>query len=46
MIDVFRSAAELDWDYVLLHLRPLVEIKEAPEILVRLERLRLGLGAG
>ena len=46
MIDVFRSAAERDSDYVLLQPRPQVEIKEAPEILVRLERLRLGLGAG
>lgn len=40
-----RQGSSLDWDYVLLHLRPLAEIKEAPEILVRLEQLRLGLGA-
>ncbi len=43
---LIRQGSALDWDYVLLHLRPLAEIKEAPEILVRLEQLRLGLGAG
>jgi predicted nucleotidyltransferase len=36
-----REGSRLDWEYILLHLRPLTEIKEAPEILVQLERLRL-----
>ena len=36
-----RQGSRLDWEYILLHLRPLTEIKEAPEILIQLERLRL-----
>ncbi len=30
----------LDWDYIEIHLRPLVEIKEAPHILAQLSRVR------
>ncbi len=35
-----RQGARLDWDYILKELKPLVELKEAPEALVHLERLR------
>ena len=35
-----RQGDRLDWDYILRELKPLVELKEAPEILVQLERLR------
>ncbi|CAN5607701.1 hypothetical protein BH24ACI3_BH24ACI3_16250 [soil metagenome] len=30
----------LDWNYIKVHLEPLVEVKEAPEILTKLEKLR------
>lgn len=35
-----RQGDRLDWDYILKELKPLVELKEAPEVLVHLERLR------
>ena len=35
-----RQGDRLDWDYILKELKPLVELKEAPEALVHLERLR------
>ena len=35
-----RQGDLLDWDYILKELKPLVELKEAPEALVHLERLR------
>ena len=37
---VIRQAGRLDWDYVRAQLSPLVELKEAPEILDRLEGRR------
>lgn len=33
----------MDWDHVRRQLAPLVELKEAPEILDRLERRRIEL---
>lgn len=36
----------LDWPYVLRQLQPLCEVKEAPEILTELERLRRDLAPG
>ncbi len=38
---IIRQAGKLDWDYVVGQLRPLVELKEAPEILAQLERRRV-----
>jgi len=47
MKSLFRVAAELDallagldWRYILEQLRPLCQIKEAPEIIERLRHLR------
>ena len=40
---ILRQAGTIDWDYVRLHLAPLVELKEAPEILEQLERRRAEL---
>ncbi len=37
---LLRQASTIDWDYVYLQLAPLVELKEAPEILERLEQRR------
>jgi hypothetical protein len=37
---IVRQASRLDWRYVHAELAPLAELKEAPEILTRLERLR------
>ena len=37
---IIRHKDELDWPYIEEQLRPLVEVKEAPEILGTLERLR------
>jgi hypothetical protein len=37
---LIRQAGRLDWPYVQAQLAPLVEIKEAPEILGRLDRRR------
>jgi len=36
-----RQGGALDWTYIHRHLIPLVEVKEAPEIMPRLEALRL-----
>ncbi len=38
-----RRTGLLDWDYVRAQLAPLVELKEAPEILARLEQRRVEL---
>jgi hypothetical protein len=35
-----RQSKGLDWDYILTQLKPLVEIKESPQILDRLRKLR------
>jgi len=37
---VIRQGNRLDWRYIQQQLRPLVELKEDPEILERLERIR------
>ena len=37
---IIRQAGKLDWRYVFAHLAPLAELKEAPEIVTRLERRR------
>lgn len=42
---IIRQATRLDWDYVRRQLAPLAELKEAPEILSRLEQRRLALEA-
>ena len=34
----------LDWSLILQDLKPLVELKQAPEIVVRLEKMRKELG--
>lgn len=41
---IIRQSGRLDWDYVRTHLAPLAELKDAPEILGRLEQRRLDLG--
>lgn len=38
---IVRQTGKLDWGYILGQLRPLAELKEAPEILDELERRRL-----
>lgn len=40
---VIRQSSRLDWSYVRTQLAPLVELKEAPEILGRLDQRRLEL---
>jgi hypothetical protein len=35
-----RQGTKLDWDAVFSRLKPLVDLKEAPEILTRLQSLR------
>jgi hypothetical protein len=40
---IIRQATRLDWDYVRSQLAPLAELKDAPEILQRLEQRRLAL---
>ena len=40
---LIRQRGTLDWDHIRRQLAPLVELKEAPEILDRLERRRLEL---
>ena len=40
MTIVRQGESNLDWAYVLKHLRPLVEVKGQPEILLQLEQLR------
>ena len=37
---LIRQSGKIDWPYVLAQLRPLVELKEAPEILRELEKRR------
>lgn len=37
---VIRQGSRLDWQYILAELRPLAELKDAPEVVERLERLR------
>ena len=37
---VRQGTENLDWPYILRHLQPLCELKEAPEILIKLESLR------
>jgi hypothetical protein len=37
---VLRQGGHLDWPYIEEHLRPLAEIKQDPEILGNLARLR------
>jgi len=41
---LIRQRERLDWSYIREHLRPLCELKEAPEILDRLEALRRRIG--
>ena len=38
---IVRQTGKLDWSYVRQHLKPLAELKDAPEILNELERRRL-----
>lgn len=38
---IIRQTGHLDWSYIFLQLKPLAELKEAPEILKELERRRL-----
>ena len=38
---LIRQSNRLDWDYITTHLQPLAKLKEAPEILTRLQQLRL-----
>jgi hypothetical protein len=40
---IIRQADRIDWPYVRTQLAPLAELKEAPEILTRLEKRRLEL---
>jgi hypothetical protein len=37
---IIRQSGQIDWDYVHHHLAPLAELKEAPEILRRLDERR------
>lgn len=37
---LIRQSTGLDWDYIRHHLTQLAELKEAPELVGRLERLR------
>jgi hypothetical protein len=43
---VIRQGERLDWDYIEHHLRPLVVLKEEPEILGNLARIRADAGPG
>ena len=43
---LIRQAGRLEWAYVEAQLRPLVELKEEPEILERLERILPGAATG
>jgi len=36
-----RQAGNLDWSYVMSQTKPLVELKEAPQILVELGKRRI-----
>jgi hypothetical protein len=42
---ILRQTSTIDWGYVHQHLAPLVELKDAPAILERLERLRIDVEA-
>jgi hypothetical protein len=44
--DLTVQAGSIDWDYVRSQLAPLVELKEAPEILERLEQCRVRSESG
>lgn len=39
---VIIKQEKLDWEYIYLQLAPLVELKDAPEILEKLERIKTG----
>jgi hypothetical protein len=41
---IVRQTGKLDWTYIDQELRPLAELKEAPEILGELEKRRKELG--
>jgi hypothetical protein len=41
---IIRQSGQIDWGYVRTHLAPLAELKDAPEMLDRLEKRRLDLG--
>jgi hypothetical protein len=43
---VIRQGKLLDWPYIDAQLRPLVELKEEPEILMRLARIKVDVEAG
>jgi len=43
---VIRQGEKLDWDYIEHHLRPLVDLKEEPEILGHLARIRADADPG
>jgi hypothetical protein len=43
---VIRHSPELDWPYVIDHLAPLAELKEAPGLVGRLEQLRAAVDGG
>jgi len=38
---ITRQTGKLDWDYIRNQIKPLVELKAAPEILVELEKRRI-----
>jgi len=40
---IIRQSGQIDWGFVRMQLAPLVELKEAPEILTRLEERRVAL---
>ncbi|MBM3779951.1 MAG: hypothetical protein FJW23_17230 [Acidimicrobiia bacterium] len=40
---IIRQAGAIDWDYVRQQLAPLAELKEAPELVARLEQRRADL---
>lgn len=41
---VRQGTQNLDWAYIRRHLQPLCEMKEAPEIMTQLERMRVEVG--
>jgi hypothetical protein len=40
---IIRQSADIDWAYVRAQLAPLAELKDAPDILDRLDKRRLEL---
>lgn len=42
---IIRQETRLDWDYIYRQLRPLAELKEAPEILAELKRRQAEFGS-